>query len=68
MGNASKADLNAPKIEQVSEYRNTTRRGSEPAPPRAAEFGKGATSIEQIREATEARREQSASWTNRKAR
>jgi hypothetical protein len=56
---------NAPNIEQVSEFRRTMNRGSEPAPPRAAEFGKGATSIEQIREATEARRQQSALWTNR---
>jgi hypothetical protein len=54
-----------PPIEQVSEYKNSTRRPGEAAPPRAAEFGKGATSIEQVREATEARRRQSASWVNR---
>ena len=65
MSDLSKPNTNPPNIEQVSEFRRTTNRGSQPAPPRAAEFGKGATNIEQIREATEARRKQSASWSTR---
>jgi hypothetical protein len=58
-------NLGAPKVEQVSEYRNSTRRAGEAAPPRAAEFGKGATNINEIREAAEARRKQSESWRYR---
>lgn len=54
-----------PPIEQISEFRNSTRRAGEAAPPRAAQFGKGARNLDEIREATEARRRQSASWTNR---
>jgi hypothetical protein len=61
----SKPNLNPPNIEQVSEYRRTTNQGSQPQPPRAAQYGKGASGIEQIREATEARRKQSASWSTR---
>jgi hypothetical protein len=60
-----KRNLAPPRVEQVSEFRHTTNRGSEPQPPRAAQFGKGATNIEQIRDATEARRQQSASWSTR---
>jgi hypothetical protein len=52
-------------IEAVSEYKNSTRRAGEAAPPRAAQFNKGATNIGQIREATEARRQQSNSWATR---
>ena len=65
MGNDSKPNLNEPKIEAYSEYRNTTRRGSEPAPPEAAKALRGTTTIEGIREAAEARRQQSASWSTR---
>jgi hypothetical protein len=65
MSDASKPNLNEPKIEQYSEYRNTTRRGSEPAPPDAAKALKGTTTIEGIREAAEARRQQSRSWADR---
>jgi hypothetical protein len=54
-----------PPIEQRGEYRNTTRRGSEPAPPAAATALKGTQTIEGIREAAEARRRQSASWSDR---
>ena len=49
-----KRPASPPPIEQVGEYRNSTRRAGEAAPPRASEFGKGATNSEQIREATEA--------------
>ena len=54
-----------PPIEAVSEYKNSTRRAGEAAPPRAAQFGKGATNINEIREATEARRQQSRSCSTR---
>ena len=54
-----------PKIEQYSEYRNTTRKGNEPAPPAAAKALKGTNTIEGIREAAEARRQQSRSWSTR---
>jgi hypothetical protein len=54
-----------PKIEQVSEYRNTTRRGSEPAPPKAARFGVGASNIKDITDACAARRQQSSSLSTR---
>jgi hypothetical protein len=54
-----------PPIEQVSEYRNTTRTGSQPPPPAGAQFGKGMRTIQEIEEATSARRKQSASWSNR---
>jgi len=56
MHNFRKADTN-PRIEQVSEYRNSTRRGSEPAPPKAARFGVGASSAQEIAEASAARRQ-----------
>lgn len=56
---------NEPKIEQYSEYRNTTRKGSEPAPPDAAKALRGTNTIAGIREAAEARRAQSASWSTR---
>jgi hypothetical protein len=56
-----KPNLNPVNVEQVSEYRRTTNRGTEPQPPRAAQFRKGASNIEQIREATDARRRQSNS-------
>jgi hypothetical protein len=65
MGDYHKADTNPPNIEQVSEFRRTTNRAGQPQPPKAAEFGKGATDMQQIREATEARRQQSESWRNR---
>lgn len=65
MSNLSKPNLSEPKIEAYSENRNTTRRGTEPAPPEAAKALRGTQTIEGIREATEARRKQSASWTNR---
>jgi hypothetical protein len=65
MGKFSEPNFNKPQIEQVSEFRNTTRRGSEPAPPRASEFAKGARTVAEIHEAAEARREQSKSWANR---
>ena len=65
MGKFSEPNLNPPKIEQYFEYRNTTRRGSEPAPPDAAKALRGTNTIEEIREATEARRAQSASWAKR---
>jgi hypothetical protein len=65
MTDASKPNLETPKIEQVSEYRNTTRRGSEPAPPDAAKALKGTTTREGIEQAAEARRQQSRSWADR---
>jgi hypothetical protein len=46
------------KVEHVSTYKNGTA-------PRAAEFGKGARNIEEIRQATEARRQNSAQWSNK---
>ena len=64
MHNFRRADTNH-RIEQVSEYRNSTRRGSEPAPPKAARFGVGASSAQEIAEASAARRQQSNSWSNR---
>lgn len=65
MSDLSKPNLNPPKIEQVSEYRNTTRTGSQPPPPKGAQYGKGMRSIQEIEEATSARRRQSASWATR---
>jgi hypothetical protein len=65
MSDASKPNLETPKIEQVSEYRDSTRTGSQPPPPDAARALKGTQTIEGIREATEARRQQSNSWSTR---
>jgi hypothetical protein len=60
-----KKPTSPPPIEQYSEYRNTTRRGSEPAPPDAAKALRGTTTLEGIKQATEARRQQSRSWSTR---
>lgn len=65
MENHHEPNLNPPKIEQVSEYRNSTRRAGEAAPPDAAKALKGTQTIEGIREAAEARRQQSRSWSTR---
>lgn len=53
MGNDSKPNLETPKIEQVSGYRNSTRQGSQPAPPDAAKALRGTNTIEGIRQASE---------------
>jgi hypothetical protein len=47
-----------PPIERVGPYKHGTA-------PRAAEFGKGARNIQEIREATEARRANSAQWSRK---
>ena len=60
-----KEPKNPPPIQQRGEYRVTTRQGSQPAPPAAAAALKGTQTIEGIREAAEARRRQSASWSTR---
>ena len=65
MQNFHKSNTDKPNVEQVSEFRNTTRRGSEPAPPKAARFGVGASNVNEIAEAATARRQQSNSWSNR---
>jgi hypothetical protein len=54
-----------PPIEQISEFRNTTRQGSQPLPPDAATALKGTTTREGIEQAAEARRQQSRSWSER---
>jgi hypothetical protein len=56
-----KQPASPPPIEQRGEYRVTTRQGSQPAPPDAATALKGTQTIEGIREACEARRQQSES-------
>jgi hypothetical protein len=65
MSDYHKADTSPPNVEQVSEYRRTTNRGSQPQPPAAATALKGTTTRQGIEEAASARRQQSASWTNR---
>jgi hypothetical protein len=54
-----------PPIEQRGEYRVSTRQGTQPLPPDAATALKGTNSIEGIRQAAEARRQQSNSWATR---
>ena len=58
MRNDHEANYNKPQVEQVNTYRNNTA-------PRAAEFGKGARTVAEIHEATEARRANSAQWSRK---
>lgn len=60
-----KKPTSPPPIEQRGEYRVTTRRGTEPAPPDAATALKGTTTREGIEQAAAARRQQSRSWSTR---
>ena len=62
MRNDHRVSHEKPRIEQVCEFRNTTRRDTEPVAPQAAQFGKGASNVNEIAEAAAARRQQSNSW------
>lgn len=57
-----KSNLETPKVEQVGPYRSD-RDGI--APPRAAQFGKGARDLAEIKQATDARRAHNEALSNR---
>jgi hypothetical protein len=60
MTDASKPNLETPKGEQISEYRNGT------APKAANRYGgRGATSLQDIQDALDARRRHNESLSNR---